>query len=188
MKFLVAVCVFTLTLSYGLPSVSAEETHQNSNEAEALTCKPGEHQNCDEKANLHGTQGKGTNKDWTHKRLEQVAAILPEPQPNKELSKRPQKTSLVSPKFEAIVQGTSTELKWTEVPGATNYHVQVSKDAGFSNRSMFATDANWVETTSLKIEGLEVGHKYFWRVAAVNKKNTSMFNKSLFTFSAFETK
>lgn len=188
MKFLVALCAFTLTLGYGLPSLSSEETHQKSNDAEALTCIPGEHKNCDEKADLHSSQGKGFNKDWTHKRLEQVAAILPEPQPNKELSKKPQKTNLVSPKFEALIQGPSAELKWTEVPGATNYHVQVSKDAGFNNQSMFVTDANWIEGTSLTIEGLEAGHKYFWRVAAVNKKNASMFNKSLFTFSAFETK
>jgi hypothetical protein len=153
------------------------------------TCKPTETKKCDEAAASHATTyGSKSSKDWTHKRLEQVAAILPEKQPDKKLADRPDKVKLTSPKFLSAISGTAVKLEWTEAAKANFYHVQVSKDAGFNNRSMYVADEKWVKGTSFDVSNLETGHKYFWRVAAVNSENDSQFTKSLFTSSAFETK
>ncbi len=153
-----------------------------------VTCKSTETKKCDEAAASHETHGSQSSKDWSHKREEQVASILPEKQADKKLANRPEKVKLVSPKFLANISGTTAKLEWAEVSGANFYHVQVSKDAGFNNRSMYVADEKWVKGTSFEVANLEAGHKYFWRVAAVNNENDSMFTKSLFASSAFETK
>ena len=134
------------------------------------------------------TESAPSAKDWTHKRLEQVAAILPEPQKNSAQSARPAAVKLISPKFLSSVSGATVKLEWADSSGAKAYHIQVSKDAGFNNRSMSVTDEKWVKGNSFEVSNLEAGHKYFWRVAAVNNENDSMFTKSLFVSSAFETK
>lgn len=186
MKMTISFFVFILTLSLGIKSVASEQ---------AATCKPEENKNCAEMANEHGAKAAGAHdahgkkgKDWTHKRLEQVAAVLPQPTANKEVVQRPAKVNLVAPKFLSTISGTSAKLEWAEVTGATHYHVQVSKDAGFNNRSMYVADEKFVKGTSFEVTGLEAGHKYFWRVSAINDKNDSMYIKSLFNSSAFEVK
>ena len=186
MKMAISFFVFILTLSLGIKSVASEE---------AATCKPEENQNCAETTNEHGAKTAGDHeahgkksKDWTHKRLEQVAAVLPQPTTNKDVVQRPAKVKLVSPKFLAVISGTSTKLEWAEVPGATHYHIQVSKDAGFNNRSMYVAEDKFVKATSFEVTNLEAGQKYFWRVSAINDKNDAMYIKSLFNSSAFEVK
>lgn len=126
-------------------------------------------------------------KDWSHKRQEQVAQIYPQLTMNKAAVFRPEKVQLTSPAFLAKVSGGSIKLEWSETAGAQNYHIQVSKDAGFNNRSMYAAEDKFVSGTSYEVKNLEPGIKYFWRVAAHNKNQDSMYTKGPFTSSVFET-
>ncbi len=182
MKYFLAFCVFILALGAGIKSVASDKA------APSEVCKPEENKDCsakkDESHSAHGAK----SKDWTHKRLEQVAAILPEPTADKTKAAKPDSVKLVSPQFLTSISGTTTKLEWTDSKGSKFYHVQVSKDAGFNNRSMYVADDKWVKGTSFEVSNLEAGQKYFWRVAAVNNENDSMFTKSLFVSSAFQTK
>jgi hypothetical protein len=167
MKYFLAFCVFILALGAGIKSIAAGKAAPT----EAS----------------HAEYGK-KSKDWTHKRLEQIAAVLPEPTADKTKVVKPVHVKLLSPQFLAAISGTSAKLEWTDSKGSKFYHIQVSKDAGFNNRSMYVADDKWVKGTSFEVSNLEAGQKYFWRVAAVNNENDSMFTKSLFVSSAFETK
>jgi hypothetical protein len=194
MKYIIAFTVFILALGFGAKTLANSE--QSSTAAQATDseiCKPNADTKCSEKSAEHSAHTeKKSSKDWTHKRIEQVAAILPEKQKNPELTVRPLTVKLVSPKFLSAVSGTAAKLEWVdssdEAHKAKFYHVQVSKDAGFNNRSMYVADEKWVKGTTFDVSGLEAGQKYFWRVAAVNNENDSMFTKSLFVSSEFETK
>ncbi len=173
MKYFLALSVFILGLAISIKSVASSEPVTKCVSDEGNGTKGG----CEKKS-----------KDWTHKRLEQVAAILPEPQKNPAQIVRPTTVKLISPKFLSPVSGTTAKLEWSDSAGAKFYHIQVSKDAGFNNRSMYLADEKWVKGNSFDVSNLESGQKYFWRVAAVNNDNDSMFTKSLFISSAFETK
>lgn len=183
MKYFLAFCVFILALGAGIKSVASDKAAPP-----AEVCKPEENKDCSAKTEesqaAHGTK----SKDWTHKRLEQVAAILPQPTADKTKATKPENVKLVSPQFLTTVSGATIKLEWTDSKGAQFYHIQVSKDAGFNNRSMYVADDKWVKGTSFEVSNLEAGQKYFWRVAAVNNENDSMFTKSLFVASAFQTK
>lgn len=126
-------------------------------------------------------------KDWSHKRQEQVAQIYPEHEVNKAAVIQPEKVQLVAPTFLAKVNSQSVKLEWTSAGGAQHYHIQVSKDAGFNNRSMYVAEDKFVSGTSFEVKQLEPGEKYFWRVAAHNKNQDAMYTKSLFVSSVFET-
>ncbi len=180
MKYILALFAFIIALSLSIQTVA------NSESEDSKACKPEENKKCGPAS--HDAPNAKNSKDWTHKRLEQVAAILPEKQQDKNQVMVPEKTKLISPKFLSVISGTTTKLEWSETKGAKFYHIQVSKDAGFNNRSMYVADEKWVKGTSFEVTNLEVGQKYFWRVAAVNNENDSMFTKSLFASSAFETK
>lgn len=134
-----------------------------------------------------GSSHEAAGKDWSHKRHEQVTNIYPEIEKNKAAIMRPEKVKLVSPAFLTKVSGPSVKLEWTAASGAQNYHVQVSKDAGFNNRSMYVAEDKFVNATSFEVGNLEPGVKYFWRVASYNKNQESTYTKSLFVSSAFET-
>jgi hypothetical protein len=54
------------------------------------------------------------------------------------------------------------KLECTQVPGASAYHLQVSRDIDFASTVL---DADSLETCSYDLNGLEEG-VYFWRVAA----------------------
>ena len=136
----------------------------------------------------HGAKSTAeTGKDWSHKRQGQVAQIYPELGINMTAVVRPAKVQLTAPGFLAKVSGGSVKLEWSETAGAQNYHIQVSKDAGFNNRSMYVAEDKFVSGTSFEIKNLEAGQKYFWRVAAHNKNQDSMYTKGLFASSVFET-
>ncbi len=110
------------------------------------------------------------------------------PQKKADPTKRvaPAKPELVSPEFHASVDAKATELKWKEVEGATHYHVQVAKDPNFK---WLMADAAAVTGTSFKVDGLEAGKTYFWRVLSVNSNMEQLFTKSPFaTPSTFKTK
>lgn len=186
----IAALLAVSTLLISLNSFSEEHKSEASE-----VCTPSETQKCDDtkKADAHATAGHGaaahdsTGKDWSHKRQEQVAHIFPEHDKNKAAVMRPEKVQLTSPAFLAKVAGTSVKLEWTAAGGAQNYHVQVSKDAGFNNRSMYVAEDKMVAGTSFEVSNLEPGVKYFWRVAAHNKNQESSYTKSLFVSSSFET-
>lgn len=134
-----------------------------------------------------GPEKSGHSKDWSHKRQEQVAQIYPELEKNRSAVIKPEKVQLVAPGFLAKVSGQNVKLEWTAGSGAQHYHVQVSKDAGFNNRSMYVAEDKFVTATSFEVSQLEPGVKYFWRVAAHNKNQDAMYTKSLFVSSVFET-
>lgn len=197
MKILVALAAFLLVLGFNLKSV-AEDAHK----ADAASCSKEEAgKDCAAEGHAadaaHGAHaeaghekkaGYGANYDWSHKRQEQVAAIFPEKQADASKKVVPAKVKLESPKFLAKVSGEAVKLEWAASEGAKTYHVQVSKDAGFNNRSMYVAEDKFVTGTSFEVKGLEAGVKYFWRVAAVNGDQESYFTKSAFAFSEFEVK
>ncbi|MCM2353909.1 MAG: fibronectin type III domain-containing protein [Pseudobdellovibrio sp.] len=198
MKILVALAAFLLVLGFNLNSV-AEEAHKA--DAVASCSKEEAGKDCAAEGHTagaahgahaeagHGKKaGYGANYDWSHKRQEQVAAIFPEKQTDAVKRAVPAKVKLESPKFLAKVSGEAVKLEWAASEGAKTYHVQVSKDAGFNNRSMYVAEDKFVAGTSFEVKGLEAGVKYFWRVAASNSDQESMFTKSAFAFSEFEVK
>ena len=166
MKILVALAAFLLVLGFNLKSVAAAT------------------------GDSHGGKkaGYGANYDWSHTRHKQVTAIFPPIEKKAGADVVPAKVKLTSPKFLAAVSGDTVTLEWTASEGATTYHVQVSKDAGFNNRSMYVVEDKKLAATSLEVKGLEAGVKYFWRVAAVNGAQESTYTKSGFAFSEFEVK
>jgi len=192
MKIFKSFCVLFLALSI---KAQANETAHEAAAMPAPTCTAETDKNCSEghaATTEHESTGahhgpKTAAKDWSHKRQQQVAAILPEKTKAAGQDARPEKVKLVSPKFLAKISGETTKLEWSEVAGAKNYHVQVSKDAGFNNRSMYVAEDKLVTGTTFEVKNLEPGVKYFWRVAAVNPDLESQFTKSAFTFSSFET-
>ncbi|MES2802198.1 MAG: fibronectin type III domain-containing protein [Bdellovibrionota bacterium] len=189
MKILVALGAFLLVLGFNLKSVAAAPADATScsKEDAGKDCAEGDHAKAGHDA--HGAkQGYGANVDWSHKRQEQVAAIFPPKEKKAGASAVPAKVKLSSPKFLAQVSGDSVTLEWNASEGATTYHVQVSKDAGFNNRSMYVVEDKKLAATSLEVKGLEAGVKYFWRVAAVNGDQESTFTKSGFAFSEFDVK
>lgn len=184
MKF----CVFILGLALASFTFAADK-HGDTHAADTTSpevCMPGADRKCDE----HGTHSKaqGKNKDWTHQRLEQVANVLPQPVQDKGRKETPEMVSLSSPKALAKISGSEVKLEWTASQNAKVYHLQVSKDAGFNNRSMYVLNNNSVAETSFQLTGLEPKTRYFWRVAAVNGDMKESFTKSSFTSSTFSTK
>lgn len=163
---------------------------------ESETCKANSHDaNCTQKKEGHDDHGAAgahgghkAAKDWTDKRVEQVSQILVQPEADKTKADRPAKVKLTTPNFLAKIDGTTTKLSWAKSDLAQSYHVQVSKDAGFNNRSMMIVDAKNVSDTSYEVTNLEPNTKYFWRVAAFNGDMATQFTKSTFTSSAFSTK
>jgi hypothetical protein len=77
------------------------------------------------------------------------------------------------------------ELSWLEVPGATSYGLEVSKDAAFIGQSdIFIPD---LETTSYIIEDLDRGRTYFWRVNAINLGGSGLWS-DVWSFTTTETR
>lgn len=190
MKILVAIAAFLLVLGFNLKSVAEEPAAAAScsKEDAGKDCAEGDHA-ATSGHDAHGAKpGYGANYDWSHKRHEQVTAIFPAKQKKDGASNVPAKVKLSSPKFSEKISGDAVTLTWNASEGATTYHVQVSKDAGFNNRSMYVVEDKKLAATSLEVKGLETGVKYFWRVAAVNGELESTFTKSGFAFSQFEVK
>lgn len=149
MKFLVALAAFLLVLGLNVKAVAAGGG--------------GDH-----------AKGDSKNPDWSHTRHKQIGAIFPEKQPTPGKAVIPAKVKLTSPKFLEKVSGETVKLEWTASEGAKTYHVQVSRDAGFNNRSMYVAEDKMVSGTSFEVKGLEAGVKYFWRVAAQNNDQEAM--------------
>lgn len=146
------------------------------------TCMPTAEAPCEH------TSTKSYNKDWTNKRVEQVEHVLPQPTQNKAKIATPAAVKIVSPKFLSTINGSNVKLEWTPSENAKVYHLQVSKDAGFNNRSMYVVNNQALTDTSFEVSGLEPNTKYFWRVAAQNNELKESYTKSRFTASSFTTK
>lgn len=188
------ILTLILTLSLASFSFAKEENHDADEHTprSAETVSPACAVDKDPtKCEIHAGGGHkvhGKNKDWTHERLEQVAKVLPQPVQDKTKSERPEAVTLTSPKFLTTVSGTDVKLEWSKSNNAKVYHLQVSKDAGFNNRSMYVLNNNSISETSFDVKNLEPNTKYFWRVAAVNSDMKDSFTKSNFTSSVFTTK
>lgn len=115
---------------------------------------------------------------------EKMNSLFPEPQAQPEKRAVPAKPDLSSPAYFSEVKGDKVELKWTAVPGADEYHVQVATDPNF--KWLVANEYHH-KTTSFEATGLEAGKHYFWRVSAVKSKNWDTFRKSFFATSMFTT-
>jgi len=70
---------------------------------------------------------------------------------------------LAPPENTAVKEGTSVELKWEAVPGASHYLVEISRTEEFKDY-LLQSD---VTDTSTKLPGIQAG-TYFWRVRAVH--------------------
>lgn len=175
--------IFVLILGL-MTSITASAADSKSEKHQEVTCSA-EAKDCnhnDDKSK------KSYNKDWTAKRLHQVEEVLPQPVADKSKATIPDKVNLLSPKFLSVISGTTVKLEWSKVENAKNYHLQISKDAGFNNRSMYIVDEKMLTETSFEVKNLEPGIKYFWRVAASNGDLKAGSTKSIFNSSSFSTK
>lgn len=83
----------------------------------------------------------------------------------------PDNVILLLPASEQTAVPVITSLFWQKSAGATGYRMQLSKEADFS----FKLDSLLSDTTVV-IDGLEVGTKYYWRVAALNGGGSSSWS------------
>lgn len=185
MKKIVALTALLLTFALNSQVLANDEHATEKTDKKDVLCTAEQPEKCTDES--HGAKAHTYNKDWTHKRLEQVAAILPQPVADKEQSNKPAQAQLTSPKFLAQINGTDVKLEWTAAERAKSYHIQVSKDAGFNNRSMMVANEQGIKATSFEVKNLEPNTKYFWRVAAYNETLLPGFSKSNFVSSEFST-
>ncbi|MBC7467111.1 MAG: fibronectin type III domain-containing protein [Bdellovibrio sp.] len=192
MKPFVAFVVFILAIGLSAKSIAAETNKAPAPEV----CTPDKTENCA----AHGEQSKGESHGASHGTPEhggqahggghnelstKMNSLFPEKQKDPTHVQRPEVAKLVAPKFLDKVSGTTAKLQWSAGPHATTYHVQVATDPNF--KWLVANELN-VAGTSYDLANLEAGKRYFWRVASVNAENESMYTKSLFVSSAFDTK
>ena len=166
MKFL--AIIFAFILSFGLnKAIFANEPGAICSASEK--CTPTEAHSAD---GGHGDLNKEMN------------SLFPEKQKNSKVSARPPSVELTGPKFLAKVS-SEVKLEWKPTAGADSYHLQVATDPNF--KWLVVQDQS-VKDTAYSFSKGEPGKKYYWRVAAFNSKNDSMYTKSNFTGSVFVTK
>ncbi len=79
--------------------------------------------------------------------------------------KAPDPPAITSPAQGAVVPPDSLIVRWTRVPGAAQYHLQVSADSTFAVASL--NDTTLTDTVRM-VSGLTPGGQYFSRVRARN--------------------
>ena len=89
-------------------------------------------------------------------------------------------TSLISPQDSTINVSLSPTFNWNSVNGATNYQIQISTNANFSN---IVTDASNITTTTYSAAGFSFGGAYYWRVRALNNIGASNWSNSFIFFT-----
>ncbi len=87
---------------------------------------------------------------------------------------------LVSPTNGAADVNPGTLMQWNAVDGATQYHVQVSTDAGFT--LLFDDQAGLTEP-SWPLSWITYSTKYYWRVSASNVSGSSGWS-SVYAFTS----
>ncbi|OFZ28717.1 MAG: hypothetical protein A2622_06435 [Bdellovibrionales bacterium RIFCSPHIGHO2_01_FULL_40_29] len=174
MKLVFALVVFILALSLTFKTI-AEEQHKT----EPAACTAGQTENCGHAAaESHG----GGHGDLTAK----MNSLFPEHKSRQaEVGLAPKTTKLLSPKFLAKVTSGSVKLEWSEIPGATHYHLQVATDPNFK---WLVLNNHFTKGNSADFATAEANTRYYWRVASVKDNNLSMHNKSNFVSSAFDAK
>ena len=87
-------------------------------------------------------------------------------------SNKPASPTLKSPSDKGTVTTTSPELTWSQVPAATKYWLQVSKDGNFPANNLQVNDSTITETSyNMTVKGkvLEEGVTYYWRLKSINQ-------------------
>ncbi len=120
----------------------------------------------------HKSSKKGANMD-----------LFAPPKPDLSKSARPGRPDLLEPSYRAQIQEDSTLLKWSDVPTADAYHLQVATDPNFK---WLIVNEQSLKATSYEVKGLMKSNHYFWRVAAIKLDNVSNFMKGWFSLSLFE--
>jgi hypothetical protein len=82
----------------------------------------------------------------------------------------PAAPALVSPANNAVGTPTSVTLTWSNVPGALTYRVQLSSSPTFAT---LLRDTSVLSATTLWVDGLANGTKYYWKVYASNEGGSS---------------
>ncbi len=80
---------------------------------------------------------------------------------------------LVSPANGSTGKSTTLTLSWNSVTNATNYNMQIAKDAAF-NVKIF--DDSTITASSKQVSSLTGGTQYFWRVSAKNSTGVSSWS------------
>lgn len=174
MKFLATTFAFILTL--GL----TPETIANQPEA---ACTGQNTEKCAQQTNNKQTNAHETKS--VHKDLSaEMNSLFPEKQKIAQLTATPAAVEITAPKFLSKITGPA-KLEWKEAQGANAYHVQVATDPNFK---WLVAEDRFVKTTSFTVNQTEAGRKYYWRVAAFNTGNDSMYAKSNFSSSVFVAK
>ena len=181
MKLFLAVFVFFLTLSLTYKVSAAENETCTATATEK--CAPNKSEGHESKLAVQHSEH---SEHGEHNELsKKMNSLFPEKVKDPTQSTRPLQVKLQSPKFLEVVSAPSTKLTWEAGEGATSYHVQVATDPNF--KWLVANDY-WVKTNTFDATKLEAGKRYFWRVASVKESNISMYTKTLFVSSAFDTK
>lgn len=82
--------------------------------------------------------------------------------------------TLVSPADGATGVPTSTILRWTNIPEATQYHIQLSTDSGFAGG--FVLNDSTKTDTSSAVTGLSNSTNYYWKVKAKGALGSTPFS------------
>jgi len=90
----------------------------------------------------------------------------------------PSAPNLISPSNGSINVDLNPTLRWTQVSGSTNYHLQIAKDSIFTQ---IVFNDSTITSNSKEIQ-LQSKTKYFWRVRAKNNAGWSPFS-SIWNFT-----
>ena len=78
----------------------------------------------------------------------------------------PPAPSLIFPAYESNVAGTNIDFSWSTSAGATNYHLQVADDSGFSS---LIYDGDVGDNTTINVGAFPSdGSRFYWHVKAGN--------------------
>ena len=86
---------------------------------------------------------------------------------------------LNSPRNNDSLLSITNTFVWSKIKGATKYHLQVSSTPNFSH---FDIDDPALRSNELTYNNLHYNTKYYWRVRALNSKDTTNWS-SVFSFS-----
>lgn len=88
------------------------------------------------------------------------------------------KPTLIAPANDTYVKVSGT-MQWSQINGANWYQIHISQNQTFPNNEITSHSAN---TPAYNYSGLEYNKKYFWRVRAINDKDSSDWS-SVFSFN-----
>jgi uncharacterized protein (TIGR02145 family) len=86
-----------------------------------------------------------------------------------------QSPKLIFPPNDTVIIGFQLTFCWSPIRNAISYRLQVSTDSQFGNTEY---DESGISTTSQYVDFLKFSVKYYWRVCAINKFDTSGWSKT----------